>query len=91
MVFSAGEGQSENDLNKVVESERERKLKKKSAEEAKDIKLRNNPNEKLFYSMNENQNGSSRDRRESRDKKLFQNEKVNEINNLHISHFFYYF
>ena len=29
---------------------------------------------------NENQNGhSSRDRRESRDKKLFQNEKVNEI------------
>lgn len=40
---------------------------------------------------NENQNGSSRDRRESRDKKLFQNEKVNEINNLHISHFFYYF
>ena len=28
LVFSAGEGQSENDLNKV-ESERERKLKKK--------------------------------------------------------------
>ena len=88
LVFSAGEGQSENDLNKV-ESERERKLKKKSAEEAKDIKLRNNPNEKLFYSMNENQNGSSRDRRESRDKKLFQNEKVNEIFiNLRIFHFF---
>ena len=40
---------------------------------------------------NENQNGSSRDRRESRDKKLFQNEKVNEINNLHISHFFLLF
>ena len=37
---------------------------------------------------NENQNGSSRDRRESRDKKLFQNEKVNEIDNLHISYFF---
>ena len=30
--------------------------------------------------MNENENQhSSRDRRESRDKKLFQNEKVNEI------------
>ena len=42
--------------------------------------------------MNENQNGSSRDRRESRDKKLFQNEKVNEIFiNLRIFHFFYYF
>ena len=40
---------------------------------------------------NDNQNGSSRDRRESRDKKLFQNEKVNEIDNLHISYFFYYF
>ena len=91
MVFSAGEGQSENDLNKVVESERERKLKKKSAEEAKEKIRRNNPNEKLLYSMNENenQNGSSRDRRESRDKKLFQNEKVNEINNLHISYFFF--
>ena len=51
LVFSAGEGQSENDLNKVVESERERKLKKKSAEEAKEKIRRNNPNEKLFYTV----------------------------------------
>ena len=50
LVFSAGEGQSENDLNKVVESERERKL-KKSAEEAKEKIRRNNPNEKLFYTV----------------------------------------
>jgi len=35
LVFSAGEGQSENDLNKVVESERERKLKKKALKRPK--------------------------------------------------------
>ena len=41
---------------------------------------------------NENQKGhSSRDRRESRDKKLFQNEKVNEIRKPTQFPFFYYF
>ena len=36
LVFSAGEGQSENDLNKV-ESERERKLKKKALKRPKTL------------------------------------------------------